>query len=212
MQSQGGRSRLPLPAHLLFRSFSLITRSKSTSLSPTTSLLASDIFVCALLNILQSDARWPIDPTRLSRPLPLCCCFRTRIRPTSATAAVTILHLGRYQPYTSNDHNTYYPLTLALDPSLLLRINSDCFVCCLAARNQTPWLRTSRASPRSHAISSSLTPTSKYHKHQLDLLLPSTLSISRRLRCQSRRSSCAVAHAISRLEQWTKLPLCPASR
>lgn len=85
-------------SHLL----SLVTRSRNQlALRQPLHFSLATTAVCALLSSLQSTNRWPIDPTSLkSRPLPLCCCFRTRIRPTFATAAAsrTLAALDVKQP------------------------------------------------------------------------------------------------------------------
>jgi hypothetical protein len=68
--------------------------------SPTRHSPFTPCYICSC-----ATARWPIDPDQaLSRPLPLCCCFRTRIRPTFATAAAS-----RTLPAlrTSNNHDTH---------------------------------------------------------------------------------------------------------
>jgi hypothetical protein len=170
-----GRSRLPLlalSAHL-FRTFTLLSLALEIH-SPLTDRFTSPqrhfrLRLVVFTPVQQLDGR--LTPTKPYR-------VRSRFVVVSARASGPhsrpLPHLERWQPWTSNNHNTHrLPLTLALDPSLLSRITSDCFVCCVAARNQTPWLRTSRASrSRSHATSSSPTTTQTHHRHLPDLRPP----------------------------------------
>ena len=150
-------------SHLL----SLVARSRNQlALPPITSLLSHDTSFAPCCLCINPTTRWPIDPTSLIASAPALLLF-PHAHPAHIRDRCRISNVASLRRQTITTHPL--PLTLARDLSLLSRIISDCFVCCLAARNQTPWLRTSRASPsRSHATSSSLTATKSHHKHLLD--------------------------------------------